>query len=194
MLRLDPQARIERPLSILEYYHASLGISGGMVKPVEANFIFEGEGPDFQPEAWRHALDRACAANPGSRMRVAGNSWSARWVEHDWPAGLRVVQATDWDGMSADGAEFIGAVPLSVDHGPTVELVLVNRSPRGRLVIMRTPHAVMDGRGALHFLAEVFRALRGEPLLGTNAAFSDIDLMRQVRPLRGRRVLFVRTG
>jgi hypothetical protein len=32
--------------------------------------------------------------------------------------------------------------------------------------------------GMLHFLREIFHALRDEPLLGSNAEFSDIDLMR----------------
>jgi NRPS condensation-like uncharacterized protein len=47
-------------------------------------------------------------------------------------------------------------------------------------VLLRTPHAVMDGMGVLHLFQELFRALRGEPLLGTNAPFSDVDLMRAV--------------
>jgi hypothetical protein len=47
-------------------------------------------------------------------------------------------------------------------------------------VILRTRHALMDGMGVLHFFQELFRALRGEPLLGSNAAFSDVDLMRAV--------------
>jgi hypothetical protein len=47
-------------------------------------------------------------------------------------------------------------------------------------VILRALHAVTDGRGAMLILAELFRALRGEPLLGTNAAYSDFDFRRSI--------------
>jgi hypothetical protein len=38
----------------------------------------------------------------------------------------------------------------------------------------------MDGLGVMFVLAELFRALRGAPLAGCNAAFSDVALMRSV--------------
>jgi hypothetical protein len=57
---------------------------------------------------------------------------------------------------------------------------LVIATGQTTLVILRVRHALMDGTGVLHFFEELFRALRGEPLLGTNAGFSDIDLMRAV--------------
>jgi NRPS condensation-like uncharacterized protein len=52
------------------------------------------------------------------------------------------------------------------------------------LLMLRSHHAVMDGMGCMHFLRELFRALRGEPLLGTNAAFSDVDVMQSVGAIR----------
>ena len=182
MVRLSPTSRFDRPLSISEYYLASLGTTAGPVKPVDAVFIFEGDGPDFHAREWREALDRAAAKNPGSRIRLIGHSWFSRWTTDAPPPLVRIVDRTDWHGMSGDGGEFFNALPISIENGPVVELTLVNQSPRGRLVILRTPHAVMDGRGALHFLAEIFRALRGEPLLGSNAPFSDAQLMRQFKP------------
>ncbi len=182
MFRLEPITSFDRPLSVSEYYHASLGSSGGIVRPVEATFILEGDGVEFEEAAWRQALDKASAANPGSRVRLVGQSCFTRWRSDGPMPRLRIVEHTDWDGASCKGAEFLRPSAFSLEEGPVVELLLVNRSPRGRLVVMRTPHAVMDGRGALHFLAEVFRALRGEPLLGTNASFTDVDVMREFDP------------
>lgn len=182
MIRLEPITSFDRPLSVSEYYHASLGSSGGIVQPVEATFILEGDGADFEEKAWRQALDKASMANPGSRVRLVGCSLFARWRSDGPMPRLRIVERTDWDGTSCEGAGFLRPSAFSLEEGPAVELLLVNRSPRGRLVVMRTPHAVMDGRGALHFLAEVFRALRGEPLLGSNAPFTDVDVMRKFDP------------
>ena len=180
-LRLEPFARIERPLSMPEYYHASIGCSPKTLEiQRESIFILEDGGIGFDADRWREAVDKACAANPGTRLRLVGDSFRSRWVNDGPPARLRVVEQTDWDGMSSDGCGFIRSEPLSLQTGPTVEVTLVNHAPRGRMVIMRTPHAVMDGRGSLHFLAEIFRALRGDALIGSNAGFSDVDLMLAV--------------
>ena len=71
---------------------------------------------------------------------------------------------------------------MDLTEGPAAELILVKRSPMGPFVVFRASHAVMDGRGAYHFLSELFRALRGEPLLGSNAEFSALDIMRKAAP------------
>jgi hypothetical protein len=47
-------------------------------------------------------------------------------------------------------------------------------------VMVRVLHAAMDGIGVMHFYQELFRALRHEPLLGSNAGFSDTDLMLSI--------------
>ncbi len=182
MLPLQRPAVIERLLSASEYFHASFGNGPDDPTPFVVTYIFEGDGPDFVPEAWQAALEQAGAANPGSHMRLVGTSLFARWKGDGQSARLRIIEQTDWDGMSQHGGGFFATVPLSLDGGPTVELLLVNKSPRGKLVIIRALHCVMDGRGTLHFLADVFRALRGEALLGTNTALVDADLLDQVTP------------
>jgi hypothetical protein len=40
----------------------------------------------------------------------------------------------------------------------------------------------MDGMGGFHVLCELFRALRGEPLLGSNVTFSDAQLVEALNP------------
>lgn len=183
-LTLLPLQRFERPLSMPEYYHAAIGSSRNSPEPQrQAVFVLDGDGPDFQPHAWQQALHMASAANPGSRIRLVGNSWCARWVNDAAPPCVRYIEHSAWDGRSSEGSAF-AVSPLSLRTGPVVELILVNSSPAGRMLIMRAPHAVMDGGGGMHFLREVFRAMRGEPLLGTNAAFTDVELMRRLGPDR----------
>jgi NRPS condensation-like uncharacterized protein len=74
--------------------------------------------------------------------------------------------------------EQIEEVSLSLKDGPLVELIvapgLITR------LILRIHHAAADGMGAIFALQELFRALRQEPLLGSNAGFSDTDLSRVV--------------
>jgi hypothetical protein len=182
-LPLEPGAQIERPLSSIEYYHASAGRSGPIRQTTrEVVIVLEGVGPRFEPQMWHGALARASAENPGSRLRMIGKRWRACWLNDGQPPRLRLVENSDWDGLSNDGAGFINARPLSLEGTPTVELILVNNSLGRRFVVLRTLHAVMDGRSCLHFLLELFRALRGEPLAGSNAGFSDVDLMRYLGP------------
>jgi hypothetical protein len=177
---LAPALRIDRQVSVPEYYHASVAASGRTLEtPRENAFCIEGRGV-LPAAAWQSALDRVSAQNPGTRLRLRGDSCRARWDSNGPLPRVRMVDHCEWDGYSDRGANVIYETPLPLDTGPTVELVVIAR-PGGRtLLVARNHHAVMDGMGTLHFLHELFRALRGEPLQGTNAAFSDADLMRSV--------------
>jgi len=171
---------ISRLLSTSEYYHASVGSSFSTLEdPREATFVLRGEGR-LNPQQWQGALERAAAVNPGARLRLVGKRRGARWQSDGQPPRLRVLERCDWDAQSNRGAEFIRETPLPLETGPTVELIVAPQSDGRSLVVLRTLHAVMDGGGCLHFLKEIFRALRGETLLGSNAAFSDVDLMRSI--------------
>ncbi len=176
---LAPQTEICRPLSLIEYYHASIGTSRHTIEPPrEAVIVAEGCG-GLAAVRWQRALDQVAQVNPGLRLRLCGRGLGARWRSDGAPPRLRLVPACTWDGRSPQGADFIRALPLDLTTGPNVELI-VAQAPARTFVILRTLHAVMDGRGALHALQELFRALRGEALLGTNASFSDVDLMRSL--------------
>ncbi|MDB5968857.1 MAG: hypothetical protein JWQ90_1307 [Hydrocarboniphaga sp.] len=175
---LAPITQIARPLSTVEYYHSCVGRHPRTLEVQrEIFFVFEGEN-DLPPERWQQALDLAAAANPGTRLRLQGERRRARWSSDGPPPRLRVVEACHWDARSSQGAEFLRATPLSLEDGPSVELILAPRAGLSTLLVLRTPHAIMDGLGAMHFLQEMFRALRGERLLGSNAGYSDVELMR----------------
>ncbi|WP_162932353.1 hypothetical protein [Solimonas sp. K1W22B-7] len=174
---LAPQARISRPLSTPEYYHACVGTSRWTLEgPRDVIFVLTCEGR-LEPEHWREALQRVAELNPGTRLRLVGKRRKARWESDGLPPRMRVIENCEWDTRSGRGGEFITAEPLCLEHGPTVELLLANCSDGRSLVILRSLHAILDGGGVLHLLQELFRVLRGEALLGTNAAFSDVDLM-----------------
>jgi len=180
MTPLAPLKSIIRPLSVSEYYHACIGASRfTLERPREVVLILSGTG-SCRPDEWQKAIDRMAEVNPGTRLRMVGTRRRARWDSGGAPPRLRVLEHCAWDGQSERGADFIHATKLCLRAGPSVELILA-ASPYGEMrVILRSLHAMIDGRGALHVLAELFRALRGEALLGTNGAFSDFDFRRSV--------------
>lgn len=170
-----------RKLSISEYYHACLGTSGKTLEvPRENQIILEGEGP-IDIDGFRRAVSRAAQANPGSRLRLAGNSLRARWIPDGQEPKVRTVSNCTWDGMSHVGSGFIRADELSANEGVTGEFVVAT-APSGKkqFIVFRNLHSIMDGMGYMHFLQEVFRAMRGEKLAGTNAFFREADLMLSV--------------
>jgi hypothetical protein len=178
-LALAPQTSIARRLSVFEYGHAAAGASAKTLDPPRIiTMVLEGES-EVTPGQWGHALRRVVDANPGVCLRIQGSRQRARWTSDGaLPPQVRVIENCQWDGRSQRGIEVIEQTPLPLQAGPATELIIVT----GKItrVILRTRHALMDGMGIQHFFQELFRALRGEPLLGTNAAFSDVDLMRAV--------------
>jgi len=179
-LTLSPCRDIDRPLSAPEYYHACVGSSRHTLEvPREVIFILEGQGR-LPALRWQLALDAAVAANPGARLRMVGARRRARWLSDGAPTRLRLLPDQGWGGQSDAGSGFITALPLALTGSSASELIVEERADGATRLVLRALHAVMDGMGAMHFYQELFRALRGEPLLGTNAAFSDSAIMRQV--------------
>ena len=184
---LSAQSSVARRLSASEYYHACVGQSPGTLEPArEVIFVLEGDGrPD--PATLQAALAAVSAANPGCRLQLAGKRQRAAWRSDGPLPGLRFVDGSGWDGRSERGADFIRSVPLALAGAPGLEVIVADGRPTR--IIVRVLHAMMDGMGVMHFLHELFRALRGEALLGSNAGFSDTDRMRHVaggRRPRGR--------
>jgi hypothetical protein len=181
-LALAPQTHIARRLSFFEYGHAAAGASGMTLEPPRIiTMVLEGEST-LTPRQWEEALRCVVDANHGIPLRIQGSRQRARWTrEGALPPQLRVIENCRWDGRSHRGMEAIENTPLPLQTGPATELIIAAGGITR--VILRTRHALMDGMGVLHFFQELFRALRGEPLLGSNAAFSDVDLMRTVTSL-----------
>ncbi|MET7424036.1 non-ribosomal peptide synthetase [Dactylosporangium sp. NPDC005555] len=112
------------------------------------------------------AVEAAGAANPGTRLRREGQ-W---WVDSGRAPGVRVI-----DGHRGPVAELAALHdPLPTAGGAWCE-VLWCPGDRPALVF-RASHAVMDGKGKSMWIADVFRALRGEPLLGATGTITDGDV------------------
>lgn len=144
--------------------------------------VIEGNG-HVNPILLQAAVDRAANTNPAIRVRLHGYLAFCRWVDCGLSPKVRTLPMADWDGKSEQGAPFL-LERLDVDnHGSVADILLVPcRDGKTRLVF-RALHAAIDGRGLLHWMAEVFRALRGETLKGSDSRLVDIDLQSHYQEL-----------
>lgn len=166
--------RYSRPVSPLERYSLVLN----ELYRYHVDGIVEGEGT-VDPVALQDAVTRAAEANPAIRVRLRGLLGWSRWVDSGEAPRVQVLPLSDWDGNSEQGADFLTA-RLQVMRGRPVADVLLVPCRDGRTrIVFRTAHAAIDGRGFMHWVAEVCRAMRGEPLLGSDSQLTDLDIQEQ---------------
>lgn len=180
-----------RTLSPSEYYHSCVSTYKKSYDVIRENtLILEGRG-DIDAAELQKAVDNASVVNPGSHLKLLGNSFTARWSTDGEFAQVREINNSEWDGRSSKGSSFIYAKPLRIRQGINCEFIIVRNNTLNKcFIIFRSLHAIMDGMGCIHFLREVFRSLKGEPLVGSNASFKDTDLIQFVGGEKNKQVDF----
>ena len=162
-------ARYVRRVSVIE--RLSLVVDGAYRYHVDG--IVEGEG-DVDVAVLQAAVERAAAANPAIRVRLRGWLGWAKWVDSGVAPRVRQVPRCAWDGSSERGAEFLED---KLDARQAVAMLFLVPCHDGKTrIVFRQMHAAIDGRGCMHWMLEVCRALRGEPLLGSDSALTDLDV------------------
>jgi NRPS condensation-like uncharacterized protein len=143
--------------------------------PFANQIVIEGKGTiDF--ERLVHAVYEASAVNPGSRLVLKGFLYWSYWVDSKITPRVRKVENADWDGTSNDGAYFL---KMDLPHsGPTCEVVYIEGETTR--IAFRTNHAVMDARGTLIWIEDIFRVLRGEKPVGSSSTLTDYELIKSV--------------
>ncbi|WP_156725748.1 hypothetical protein [Streptomyces apocyni] len=121
--------------------------------PQLIQMVVEGEGT-LDADALRRAARAATLANPGLAVRRRGALWRA---EEKAPAVVELPADTALD------APFLHR-DLSVVTGPVCELGLIRG--KSTTLIIRASHIVTDGHGLRQWIADLFRALRGDDLVG----------------------------
>ncbi|HRE16043.1 MAG TPA: hypothetical protein PLW86_03115, partial [Rhodocyclaceae bacterium] len=101
-----------------------------------------------------------------------------KWVDSGIAPEVRELADIEWDARSERGAEFLEEGFHPLQGGPAFDVLLIRGKGPLRL-LFRACHAAVDGRGMLHWVEEVFRALRGEALLGAPATAREIDVMKK---------------
>lgn len=143
--------------------------------PFMVQYVFDGVGR-LDPERWRRAVDAASEANPGTRLILKGHLGWSRWVDSGIAPPVREVDGSNWDGMDPENAPAFLLEPLPYRESPTCEIILM-QGPVPR-VVFRTHHGVCDGRGTLFWVEDVFRALRGETLVGSTSSITDVEICK----------------
>ncbi|MBF6353678.1 peptide synthetase [Nocardia higoensis] len=128
-----------------------------------------GEGT-LDPAVLQRAVDAASAANPGSRLVADGD----RWVDSGVGARVRVVPGWTLDYTALEHDAELNT-PLGPTPDRTTEVLLLTGAPV--TVVFRAFHGVMDGMGLRLWVDDVFRALRGETLLGAPDPIADAELV-----------------
>ncbi|MFI7359028.1 amino acid adenylation domain-containing protein [Streptomyces avidinii] len=167
--------RYRRAVSPTERLYLAAGDARGAMA---LRIVVEGDGvPD--PEAFQAALARAAESCPGSRLVRAGAMWSA---EGPLPQVRYEVPRAGAYADSAPGTFELPAEPSRRAEPPGCEVLIVpgaqGKAPT--TVVFSASHALMDGHGALTWVREVFRALRGEPARPALDADTDAGLLRRL--------------
>lgn len=163
-----------RPLSGMERYSLALN----EVYRYNVVAVVEGSG-SIDECALRAAVNSAAAANPGVRVRLKYFLGFSRWVDSGIAPLVHVRNAGNWDYRSEHGAGFIHDRFDALNGGPIADIYLVIGEKI--CVVFRALHAAMDGGGMSHWMAEVFRALRGDSLSGSQCVLADFDVARRYR-------------
>jgi hypothetical protein len=137
--------------------------------------VVTGTGHVDQADLQR-AVDRAAAANTAIRVRLRGVLGLSRWVDSGAAPRVRLLPAADWRGDSEQGAPFLLEKLDPLRGGPVADVLIVPCTDGKIRLVFRTVHAAIDGRGLMHWMHEVFRAARGEALLGSHSRLTDLDI------------------
>ena len=141
--------------------------------PFSNQLVLEGTGT-LDASRWENAVQAASEANPGSRLLYKGRSSWAQWVDCGVTPPVRNIDGAHWSADGPEGAPFLSD-PMPFRDGHSCEVVLVSGDPVR--VVFRTLHATMDGGGTLVWVDDIFRALRGEPLIGSASTITDVELL-----------------
>jgi len=170
------QHRYTRPVSALERYSLVLN----EVHRYHVEGVLEGMG-NVDEILLQHAVDQAAEANPAIRVRLRGFLGFSRWVDSGISPQVETLPLTDWEGQSELGTGFMSHRLDAMRGDPIADVLIVPCLDGYTRIVFRTLHAAIDGRGFLHWVAEVCRAMRGEPLLGSDSTLTDLDIQDQYK-------------
>lgn len=168
-LRSTAPRRYSRRISSIERGYLTAATQGEA--PV-VSLVVEGRGR-IEPSALERAIAVTSRADPGLSVARRGKLW----VDTGRPPRLTV-------GTVAPGEQWTGhpflQEPLDLIHGPVAAVGLLRGPDLDRLVV-RVSHAVADGRGIEHWTADLFRALRGEELVGSTSTVTERHFLEAAR-------------
>jgi hypothetical protein len=168
-----------RKLSVVEPSY--LGNDTKVASPYVNQFFVEGKGAISKAQV-EDAVKKAQIANPGINLTLKGR-WAWRyWALNESPPEVFEYDGA-WQGNSSENAEVINqAFDARKDTLSSITLFSnIQNSSSGIdfKILFKIHHAVCDGMATLHWMHEVFRALRGEELLGSKTDKCELDIIKR---------------
>ena len=155
-------------------------IAGAKLSPPFAiQVLVEGAG-EISLSELEQAVTVASDANPGSRLVLQRQSMvTSEWVDSGNPPRV-LVEKCIWDGHSFNQLQCLKK-PFDLVLGPTCEVVLLlteDGTPQG--LVFRAFHGVMDAQGVQLWVMDIFRALNGFSLVGSENRMTDLALAKSL--------------
>lgn len=138
--------------------------------PLAIQMLIEYTG-DLNLKELKKAVKASSEANKGSRLILRGNDW----IDSEITPKVRVIENSLFDGFNFED-ESCFTDDLSYTKGPTTEVVVL--SGKKNYLVFRSFHGVMDAKGVLLWVEDIFRALRNERLIGTNSNINNLELLK----------------
>ena len=123
-------------------------------------------------EQLQKAVDIATRVCPGSRLVYRKGAW----LDSEKNPVVRSLEHDSFDGYNFDVLEL--RKNLLLLDGPPIEVLLVSGQTQG--ILFRMFHGIMDGKGALLWIENVFRALRGEEVIAIPSRHSDLSFIQEL--------------
>ncbi|MFD0267551.1 amino acid adenylation domain-containing protein [Streptomyces sp. NPDC127106] len=176
-----PAAAYRRPVSPTERLYLGAGHARGAMA---LRVVVEGDGLPGR-EQLQAAVARAADACPGSRLVRRG----PLWVADGPPPRVTYADPTAaaFDASAPATAELLTGRSGPADPPGCEVLAVPGRGGTPTALVFSASHALMDGHGALTWVREVFRALRGEPAQPATDPATDHGLLRSLPADRRRR-------
>ncbi|UOZ04409.1 non-ribosomal peptide synthetase [Amycolatopsis sp. WQ 127309] len=146
--------------------------------PMCIQVVVEGTG-SLVPAALADAVGRAARTCHGSRLTRRGG----RWLDSGRAPAVRTLDGDRVDRVTFAGEPALERPLTGAGGAPMSEVVLLTGARPA--VVFRVHHSLMDGKGALLWAGEVFRALRGEVPTGPDARTTMRDVQHLLGPRPG---------
>lgn len=166
---MSEQTAYRRRISALEWWFLAYPEH----LPAFNQMVLEGDGALDAAEL-RRAVETVAAHHPGACLTRRG---------HDWVDTGRLTPVHELPGGPLDGIRFTGTEALRQplrDGRPTSEILIRPGSPA--TIVFRTFHGIMDAPATFAWISDLFRALRGEPVVGLPSAVTEAELLRRIAP------------
>ena len=123
-------------------------------------------------ERLQMAVDYAAKVCPGSRLVYH----KGKWLDSGKEPTVSNLEHDLFDGYNFDVLNL--QKNLLLLDGPPIEVLLVSGKTQG--ILFRMFHGIMDGKGALIWIENVFRALRKEALIAIPSRHSDLSFIQEL--------------